>query len=94
VDLSEESCSAVRQTGDRSHRRRGATGHIERGAGGELLRRPAAQWVETLTSLVLELGFNAFVFWPAGDQPRQVAAFAANVVPAVRSEVASARASL
>jgi hypothetical protein len=30
------------------------------------------------------LGMDTFVFWPAHDEERQIAAFAAEVIPAVR----------
>ncbi len=57
------------------------------------LAGPASHWVATLTSFVLELGFDTLVFWPSGDdQARQVRVFADEVVPVVRAEVARARA--
>jgi len=46
---------------------------------------PVDRWVDTLTSLHLESGMNAFVYWPSGDRERQSRIFAAEVVPAVRS---------
>jgi hypothetical protein len=44
-----------------------------------------------LTDWALQLGFDTFVFWPAGDQERQATAFAAEVVPEVRRRVKDAR---
>ena len=49
------------------------------------------RWVDTLTGFALELGFDTFVFWPAGDPVGQTARYAEQVVPAVRDTVASAR---
>ena len=49
---------------------------------------PVDRWVDTLTSLHLESGMNAFVYWPSGDRERQSRIFAAEVVPAVRSALA------
>lgn len=51
------------------------------------------RWVETLTSWSLGLGFDTFVFWPVLDHARQVAQFAAEVVPAVVRAVAEGRGS-
>jgi alkanesulfonate monooxygenase SsuD/methylene tetrahydromethanopterin reductase-like flavin-dependent oxidoreductase (luciferase family) len=68
-------------------------GEIGDDADGNVLQGPVALWVEALTSFVLELGFDTFVFWPAGEDPaRQLALFAQEVAPAVRAEVARARA--
>jgi alkanesulfonate monooxygenase SsuD/methylene tetrahydromethanopterin reductase-like flavin-dependent oxidoreductase (luciferase family) len=66
-------------------------GTIGAGAGGPGLRGTAAQWTDTLTDWALQLGFDTFVFWPAGDQERQATAFAAEVVPEVRRRVKDAR---
>lgn len=52
---------------------------------------PASKWVEELTRLVLDLGFDTFVFWPTGDHVRQVEVFADEVVPAVREAVVAER---
>ncbi|SEQ41725.1 LLM class flavin-dependent oxidoreductase [Microlunatus flavus] len=49
------------------------------------------RWIDTLTSWALELGFDTFVFWPVLDHARQVAQFAAEVVPAVKQAVARER---
>ena len=45
----------------------------------------ARQWTEQLTSIVTEHGMNGFVFWPADDHENQLARFAEEVVPAVRT---------
>ena len=48
---------------------------------------PTSHWVETLLRLV-DIGMDAFVLWPDGDDRHgQVAAFAAEVVPAVRDRM-------
>jgi alkanesulfonate monooxygenase SsuD/methylene tetrahydromethanopterin reductase-like flavin-dependent oxidoreductase (luciferase family) len=50
----------------------------------EAFRGPVAHWVDRLVALVTEHGMNGFVYWPADDHERQLATFAAEVVPAVR----------
>jgi alkanesulfonate monooxygenase SsuD/methylene tetrahydromethanopterin reductase-like flavin-dependent oxidoreductase (luciferase family) len=57
---------------------------------GEDFVGPASYWVDQLTGLV-EVGMDAFVFWPAHDEERQVEQFAAEVIPAVREAVAHGR---
>jgi len=52
---------------------------------------PVGFWIETLTSFVLELGFDTLIFWPRGDAARQLALFTEEVAPAVRAEVERAR---
>ena len=52
---------------------------------------PPSRGAEELTRLVLEFGFDTFVFWPADDQVRQVELFAGEVAPAVREAVAAGR---
>jgi len=54
--------------------------------GQKRFRGPAAGWVEELTRLALEVGMDAFIFWPDEDSLRQVEAFASEVAPAVRAE--------
>ncbi|ANS62951.1 coenzyme F420-dependent N(5),N(10)-methylenetetrahydromethanopterin reductase [Streptomyces lincolnensis] len=49
---------------------------------------PASQWAEHLVALVRAVGMNAFVIWPERDHTRQISAFAAEVVPAVREALA------
>jgi hypothetical protein len=45
--------------------------------------------VEELTALVVSHGFDTFVLWAEG--PGQLARFAEEVVPAVRTQVAAER---
>jgi hypothetical protein len=54
-----------------------------------MLRGPAAQWVDELTTLVVELGFDTFILWT--EAPGQLPRFAEEVAPAVRAQVASER---
>lgn len=61
------------------------------GPGEGPLDGPASGWVEELTRLALEHGFDTFVFWPADDHVRQVELFAGEVAPAVREAVAAGR---
>jgi len=67
-------------------------GEIADAGSGDVFAGPVAFWVETLTGFVLELGFDTLVFWPSGDKRRQLALFTEEVAPAVRGEVARARA--
>ncbi len=58
------------------------------GGGGQLrgsapLEGTSAYWAEVLTSLALELRFDAFVFWPEAPSCEQVERFAHEIVPAV-----------
>jgi hypothetical protein len=48
------------------------------------LNGPPEQWIETLRSFALELGFDTFVFWPEEEPLVQVQRFADEVIPAVR----------
>jgi alkanesulfonate monooxygenase SsuD/methylene tetrahydromethanopterin reductase-like flavin-dependent oxidoreductase (luciferase family) len=50
---------------------------------GEGFVGPVSYWVEELARLV-EVGMDAFVFWPAHDEERQTELFAAEVIPAAR----------
>ena len=65
-------------------------GAITDGASDGVLRGPVGQWVDELTSLAVDHGFDTFVLWAEG--PEQLARFAEDVVPAVREQVALARA--
>jgi alkanesulfonate monooxygenase SsuD/methylene tetrahydromethanopterin reductase-like flavin-dependent oxidoreductase (luciferase family) len=64
-------------------------GVITDGASEGMLRGPAAQWVDELTTLVVEHGFDTFILWT--EAPGQLPRFAEEVVPAVRAQVASER---
>jgi alkanesulfonate monooxygenase SsuD/methylene tetrahydromethanopterin reductase-like flavin-dependent oxidoreductase (luciferase family) len=58
---------------------------------GERLVGPASLWVDELGRLA-EIGMDAFIFWPGGEDPvGQVGAFAAEVVPAVRAGAGARR---
>lgn len=60
-------------------------GAITDGAASDLLQGPAAHWIETLTSFILDLGFDSIAFWPTGgDDLAQIERFAQDVVPGVR----------
>jgi alkanesulfonate monooxygenase SsuD/methylene tetrahydromethanopterin reductase-like flavin-dependent oxidoreductase (luciferase family) len=65
-------------------------GAITDGASEGVLRGPVTQWVDELTALVVEHGFDTFVLWAEG--PGQLSRFAEEVVPAVRAQVAKQRA--
>jgi alkanesulfonate monooxygenase SsuD/methylene tetrahydromethanopterin reductase-like flavin-dependent oxidoreductase (luciferase family) len=54
---------------------------------GEGFVGPASYWVDQLTGL-MDVGMDTFVFWPAHDEERQIEAFAAEVIPAVRTAAA------
>ena len=60
------------------------------GAGG-FLDGPVQQWVDELTALSVEHGMDTYVFGPSTDPVPQLQRFAAEVVPAVREQVASHR---
>ena len=65
------------------------SGTITAGPAQELLQGPPAHWVEALTGLAAEQGFDGFVFWAtAGDTLEQIERFAADVVPGVRAATA------
>jgi alkanesulfonate monooxygenase SsuD/methylene tetrahydromethanopterin reductase-like flavin-dependent oxidoreductase (luciferase family) len=58
--------------------------------GSDPLKGASPYWSEVLTSLVLELRFDALIFWPEELSREQVERFAHEVVPAVREVVAKA----
>ena len=65
-------------------------GEITDSASNGILRGSVDQWVDELTDLVLNCGFDTFVLWAEGEG--QLSLFAEEVVPAVRSQVAAERA--
>ena len=69
-------------------------GEIAEASVGELLHGAVEHWIEALTGFALELGFDTFVFWPAGGAGDQIERFAEEVVPGVREAVESARSRL
>ena len=50
------------------------------------------EWVERLAAWVTEFGFDTFVFWPGPGGEQQVEAWATQVAPRVRDDVAARRA--
>jgi hypothetical protein len=54
-----------------------------------MLRGPVAQWVDDLTTLVVEHGFDTFILWT--EAPGQLPRLAEEVFPAVRAQVARER---
>jgi hypothetical protein len=56
-----------------------------------LLTGPVGYWVDELTRLAVEVDMDTFIYWPADDRLRQIERFAAEVVPAVREQVARTR---
>jgi alkanesulfonate monooxygenase SsuD/methylene tetrahydromethanopterin reductase-like flavin-dependent oxidoreductase (luciferase family) len=66
-------------------------GLITDGPAQGFLTGPVDYWVDELTRLVVEVGMDTFIYWPADDRLRQIERFAAEVVPAVREQVARAR---
>ena len=59
-------------------------GRIADGPTKELLDGPVEHWVETLTGLARDLGFDTFIFWPSADPLAQLERFAEEVVPSLR----------
>jgi alkanesulfonate monooxygenase SsuD/methylene tetrahydromethanopterin reductase-like flavin-dependent oxidoreductase (luciferase family) len=55
---------------------------------GDRLVGPPESWVDTLIGFV-EDGFDTIVFWPVDASPQQVEAFAAEVIPRIRENVAA-----
>jgi alkanesulfonate monooxygenase SsuD/methylene tetrahydromethanopterin reductase-like flavin-dependent oxidoreductase (luciferase family) len=55
------------------------------------LHGPASYWIEELSRLAIDLGMDAFVFWPAEEPTAQLRRFAEEVAPAVRARVAAER---
>ena len=67
-------------------------GRITDGAVGDgPLIGPVELWVETLTSWVLDLGIDAFLFAPPDMGTGGIERFAAEVAPAVREAVRASR---
>jgi alkanesulfonate monooxygenase SsuD/methylene tetrahydromethanopterin reductase-like flavin-dependent oxidoreductase (luciferase family) len=54
--------------------------------GTERFAGPTSAWIEELTRLAVDVGVDAFIFWPQDDTLRQVQTFASEVVPAVREQ--------
>jgi alkanesulfonate monooxygenase SsuD/methylene tetrahydromethanopterin reductase-like flavin-dependent oxidoreductase (luciferase family) len=60
-------------------------GEIVDGAATEWLHGPPSHWVEELTALVRDYGFDGFVLSPADGSLGQIERFGTEVAPAVRS---------
>jgi alkanesulfonate monooxygenase SsuD/methylene tetrahydromethanopterin reductase-like flavin-dependent oxidoreductase (luciferase family) len=57
-------------------------------ATGEPFVGPVSFWVDELTRLAVEVGMDAFILWPGGDDPiAQAKTFATDVAPSVRLAV-------
>ena len=65
-------------------------GEITDGPASDYLNGPVDHWVEELTTLVREYGFDGFVLWSSGDPLQQTEVFAREVAPAVLNAVAGA----
>jgi alkanesulfonate monooxygenase SsuD/methylene tetrahydromethanopterin reductase-like flavin-dependent oxidoreductase (luciferase family) len=63
------------------------SGTITDGARGDFLEGPASYWVDELTRFSVELGMDAFIFWPAAEPTTQLRHFAEEVAPEVRGAV-------
>jgi alkanesulfonate monooxygenase SsuD/methylene tetrahydromethanopterin reductase-like flavin-dependent oxidoreductase (luciferase family) len=64
-------------------------GEITGGESNGLLRGPSGQWADELTGLAVTHGFDTFILWAEGEG--QLARFAEEVAPAVRTQVAAER---
>lgn len=61
------------------------SGEITSGASEGMFRGPVDRWVDDLTLLAVEHGFDTFIFW--GDGDGQLDRFGEEVVPAVRERL-------
>jgi alkanesulfonate monooxygenase SsuD/methylene tetrahydromethanopterin reductase-like flavin-dependent oxidoreductase (luciferase family) len=64
-------------------------GTITDGASRGVLQGPVDQWTDELTQFAVSYGFDTFILWAEGED--QLARFAGQVMPAVRSQVAAER---
>jgi len=64
-------------------------GEITDGASNGTFQGPVDQWVDELTGLAVNLGFDTFILWAEGQG--QLTRFAEQVVPAVRAQVSAER---
>jgi alkanesulfonate monooxygenase SsuD/methylene tetrahydromethanopterin reductase-like flavin-dependent oxidoreductase (luciferase family) len=86
--LDEAALEAGRQPGD-IRRILNVNGEITDGRSDGLLKGPVDQWVEELSGMALNLGFDTFILWAEGEG--QMEPFAGQVMPAVRAQVAEQR---
>jgi hypothetical protein len=61
------------------------SGEILDSAATEWLHGPPRHWIEELTQLVSDYGFDGFILSPVEGSVRQIERFATEVAPAVRS---------
>jgi alkanesulfonate monooxygenase SsuD/methylene tetrahydromethanopterin reductase-like flavin-dependent oxidoreductase (luciferase family) len=82
---------AVRASRDPSAIRRlyNVRGMISDGPVRDPLKGPPDHWIETLTSFVVDLGLDSFIFWPSDDVFGQIERFAQEVAPGVREAVSA-----
>ena len=64
-------------------------GTITDGSSNGMLQGPANQWVDEITDLAMNYGFDTFIFWGEGEE--QLRKFAEEVVPATRAQVSADR---
>lgn len=55
------------------------------------LEGPASDWTRELSRLVLDTGFDTFIYWPREEHVNQIERFASEVVPGVREAVEKER---
>ncbi|MGH2753992.1 MAG: LLM class flavin-dependent oxidoreductase [Actinomycetota bacterium] len=67
------------------------SGTITDGDRGGFLEGPAAYWADELARLAVEVGMDAFIFWPASEPTTQLRLFAEEVAPEVRRVVTAQR---
>jgi alkanesulfonate monooxygenase SsuD/methylene tetrahydromethanopterin reductase-like flavin-dependent oxidoreductase (luciferase family) len=67
------------------------SGTITDGERGGFLEGPVSYWADQLTRFAVELGMDAFIFWPATEPITQLRRFAEEVAPEVRDSVARHR---
>lgn len=65
-------------------------GQITDGASEGQLVGPAGRWVEEISAMVVEYGFDTFIFWPEDDPVDQIRRFC-ELVPEVRARVSRER---
>lgn len=65
-------------------------GEITDGASNGVFHGPVDQWVDELTGMAINYGFDTFILWAEGEG--QLSRFAEQVVPTVRAQVAAERA--
>jgi alkanesulfonate monooxygenase SsuD/methylene tetrahydromethanopterin reductase-like flavin-dependent oxidoreductase (luciferase family) len=91
IDVAAE--GAGRKPGD-IRRIYNVAGKITDGDLGDFLEGPISYWAEQLTRLVVEVGMDAFIFWPAAEPTTQLRRYAEEVAPEVRDAVARHRGGL